>query len=57
MKLIAIYFFIIVAVAIGWIMNVIDIINMLGGEIGTEFVFRCIGIVIVPLGSLLGYIL
>lgn len=57
MKLIGIYLTILLAVAIGWVMNVLDIIDMLSGEIGAEFLFRCVGVVIVPLGALLGYVL
>lgn len=43
------------AVAIfGWVLNIIDIFDTLGGEITALFVARLIGVPVAPLGSLLG---
>jgi hypothetical protein len=44
-----------VAVAIGWVLNIIQIIAMIGGEFTAELVVRLVGVPVVPLGAILGY--
>jgi hypothetical protein len=44
---------VIIAMAAGWIMNIIDLINMPAGITGL-FVARVAGIFIPPLGAILG---
>lgn len=41
----------------GWCMNIVTIYNSVqaGTDLGSMFVFRCIGIIVVPLGAILGY--
>ena len=43
---------------IGWILNIVDIINKASdnSEITTTFIIQCIGIFIAPLGAVLGWI-
>lgn len=50
-----IYYVALVALA-GWILNLVKTIDMLGDPITLMFMLRLIGIVIVPIGSILGYI-
>jgi hypothetical protein len=40
---------------VGWILNFIELIELVGDEITTEFIIRCIGL-IPPIGAVLGYI-
>lgn len=43
------------AFAIGWIMNIVKFVGLIGGDINTWFVARAVGIFLAPLGSVLGY--
>lgn len=56
---IALFWFTIVGISIlcvmGWVMNIIALVNMMGNEIGGEFILRCIGIPTVPLGIVMGW--
>lgn len=45
-----------VTALIGWILNVIKFVGMLGGEVTTMFLARLAGIVFAPLGGVLGFI-
>lgn len=40
----------------GWVLNIIAIIGAAGGGITAELIVRLVGVVVVPLGALLGYI-
>lgn len=40
---------------IGWFMNVFDLLHMVGGEVTTLFILRVVGLVVAPLGSILGW--
>jgi len=44
-------------VAAGWVLNVIDIIRLTGGDnlVTAELVIRCVGVFIVPLGAVFGW--
>lgn len=42
---------------IGWVMNIIDVIQMLDGDITGMFILKMVGIFITPLGSILGWFL
>lgn len=53
--LILAHFATVAAVLIGWVLNLIDLIGMIGQEISTEFILRIVGVPIVPLGSIMGY--
>lgn len=39
----------------GWVMNIVSIVHSDGGMTGM-FIVRCIGILVAPLGAVLGYI-
>ncbi len=43
------------AFAIGWIMNIVKFIGMLGGDVSSWFIARAVGIFLAPLGGVLGY--
>lgn len=43
------------AAIFGWIANIVKVVGMVGGEITTMFVARCVGIFFAPLGSILGF--
>lgn len=42
--------------AIGWIMNIVKFVGLLGGDITTWFIARAVGIVLPPLGAILGFL-
>lgn len=44
-----------VAGAIGWIMNIIKILDILNDPITGIFIFRVVGVFAVPVGAVLGY--
>lgn len=41
---------------IGWIANVVRIVHALNLPITGLFVLRCVGVVVAPLGAVLGYL-
>lgn len=46
---------IICAVAYGWIANVVKILLTLGDPVTGLFIFRIVGVVLAPIGAVLGY--
>ena len=46
------------AFVIGYVLNIVNIVNNLStnDEVTNMFIFQCIGIIIVPLGSILGWL-
>jgi hypothetical protein len=44
-----------IAVAGGWVANIVKLIGLLDGNITTMFVARAVGIFAAPLGGILGY--
>lgn len=44
------------AIGVGWILNIIELVQSAGGNVTGMFVLRAIGIFIPPLGAVLGYI-
>lgn len=49
------YIIILLALAGGWIANVVKIINVLGDPITGMLIARLVGTVVFPLGGVLGY--
>ena len=47
---------VLIAVVYGYINNIVSLVGMLGGDVTTMFVARCVGIFAAPLGVVLGYI-
>ncbi len=45
-----------IATAVGWVMNIIDLVGMLGGPITVMFVARLVGVFAWPLGAVLGFL-
>lgn len=45
-----------VAAAIGWVRNILKIIDIVSDPINGMFIFRCVGVVFAPLGAILGYL-
>lgn len=53
----AITVLVITSIAIyGWIANIISLVGMLGGEVTAMFIARCVGVLVAPLGAILGFI-
>lgn len=46
---------VIVAVIVGWVMNIIAIVAAVSDPITAMFILRCVGIFVAPLGAILGY--
>jgi hypothetical protein len=44
----------IVAMFVGWCMNVYQLFEMIGEPLGTEFVLRIVGVFVAPMGSIMG---
>ena len=46
-----------IAFVAGYVLNIVNIINNLStDEVTNMFIFQCIGIIIAPLGSILGWL-
>lgn len=44
-------------IVIGWVMNLLEIIgSSVSDPVTAAFIFRCVGVVVLPLGAILGYI-
>jgi len=41
--------------AYGWIVNILHIVDTVDGEVTGMFVLRCVGVVLLPLGAILGF--
>ena len=48
-------FFAVAALAVGWVMNVIEIFHTADASLTGVFVLRCFGVIVAPLGGVLGY--
>ncbi len=46
---------IITALLIGWVMNIIEIVDTVDAELTGMFILRCIGVFFAPLGGILGW--
>lgn len=44
------------AAIIGWIMNIIKLVWIASDPITGVFIFRIVGVVVAPLGAILGYL-
>lgn len=42
--------------AVGWIANIIQIVALTDAPVTTMFIFKCIGVIAVPIGAVLGYL-
>lgn len=40
----------------GWILNIIKMFGMLGGDVSAMLIARIVGIILAPLGAILGYL-
>jgi hypothetical protein len=40
---------------IGWVINIVKLVGLIGADIGTEFVLRVVGVIVAPLGSIMGW--
>ncbi len=50
-----VYLALIIAFGYGWVMNIVHLIGLNFDDNTGMFVARCIGIVVAPLGAILGY--
>lgn len=53
---VVVYFGTIIAVAIGWVWNIVKIFGSAADPLTALFVLRCIGIFLAPLGAVVGYL-
>lgn len=44
-----------IAVIYGWIANIVDIIHTVSDPITGMFILRCVGIIVAPVGAIMGY--
>lgn len=46
------------AFAIGYVLNIVNIVSNLSTDVGvtTMFIFQCVGLIVAPLGSVLGWL-
>jgi len=54
--LISVGFFVAIAGVIGWILNIVTLIHLSLNPMTTEIILRFIGIPLVPLGMVMGYL-
>jgi hypothetical protein len=43
------------AAIVGYILNIVKIIGLIGQEISAEIVVRCVGVFFVPMGAIVGW--
>ena len=53
--LILVYLAVLLGLVIGWVMNIIKIVELVGGDITGILITRLVGTVVFPLGGVLGY--
>jgi len=41
---------------VGWILNIMEIITLINDPVTNMFIFRCVGVIVIPLGAILGYV-
>ena len=41
---------------IGWVINIVKLVGMIGADISAELVIRAVGIFFAPLGAVMGFI-
>lgn len=49
------FLILIVAGAVGWVWNIVKIVNHWAGPFTVELILRTVGVVIAPFGAVLGY--
>lgn len=50
-----VYVILLLAGIVGWVMNIVTVVHLLSDPLTGFFVLRCIGILLFPLGAVLGY--
>lgn len=55
LAVVLIYAFVVIAGLVGWVMNIVDVVNSDFDPITGMLVVRIVGIFIPPLGAVLGY--
>lgn len=50
------FFTLIAAAALGWVFNIMAIWHSIDNPITAKFILRCIGIFVIPIGAILGYL-
>lgn len=56
LAVVLIYAALIIGGGIGWVLNIVDIVNSDFGNITGMLVIRIIGVFVAPLGAVLGYL-
>ena len=47
---------VVLAGIIGWVINIVKLVGMIGADISAELVIRAVGIFFAPLGAVMGYL-
>ena len=45
----------VLAAIVGWVMNIVEVVQTVSDPITGMFILRCFGIIAAPLGAVLGY--
>ena len=45
-----------IALLVGWIANIVQIVHIISDPITALFIFKCVGVLFAPLGGILGLI-
>lgn len=45
-----------IALAIGWIANIFQLVAMMDSEVGAEFIIRVVGLFALPVGGIMGWL-
>ncbi len=46
----------IIAAMVGWVMNIVQILRLIDDPITGLFIFKCVGVLLAPLGAVLGIV-
>jgi len=50
------YLLIIVTMVVGWVMNLVQVVHMGTEAITGLFILKCVGVIVPPVGAVLGYL-
>lgn len=51
-----VYILFAIALFVGWVLNIVAIVGLMGGDITAELVVRIVGVLAFPIGGIVGYL-
>lgn len=54
--IIALFIVVLITAFIGWVLNIVQVIHVIAEPVTGLFVIKCIGVLMAPLGAVLGWI-